>query len=389
MKRLVCLLLILSSFINSLCATGDPISYIYNFLVENHPDFYNSVDEARAKEILSAQIAKPKKSDVDTFFSLQTVASIAHDSHTSAVLTSDLFSLMKIYPVVFDFFGDNLVVAAVSSVYEDCLGKTVEKINGTSIDKIIELSRAVVPHDNDVYLKLQLKNNYLSFEDFLSEIGLGQNELNLSFSDGTTASLESIPWLDFSSTPLSHLRQAYPQTLGADSFYSAYLLEPSGALLINYHACTEMPAYPFSSFVSDVSAVLDEYTIDTVIIDLRYNSGGNSEIINPLADELKKRNLAVYVLIDEGTFSSAVLNAQMLKEELGAILAGRPSGGSASHYGEVRVQEIPDSSFSFSYSTKFFDGGQSGPLQPDILIEKNIDDYIRGTDTDLKALGLI
>ena len=53
------------------------------------------------------------------------------------------------------------------------------------------------------------------------------------------------------------------------------------------------------------------------------------------------------------------------------------------------MQEITYSSFSFSYSTKFFDGGQSGPLQPDILIEKNIDDYIRGTDTDLKALGLI
>lgn len=373
------------------CVPAGEISWLYSFLEDNHPDFFNTVGRSQAEEILKGEMknADEGQSETETFFSLQRIAAIAHDSHTSVNLTAELFSEMKVYPAVFDFFGEDLIVSVVSSDFEDCLGKTVEQINGTGIDEIIELSRSVVPHDNDVYLKLQLKNNYLSFEDFLSQLGIGEGVMRLSFSDGTALTLEPVAWSDFSSCPMAYLRKAYPQTLGAGSYYSAYMLEPSGALLINYHACAEMPDYPFHSFVSDVAAVLDEYSINTVVIDLRYNSGGNSEIINPLADELKKRDLTVYVLIDEGTFSSAVLNAQMLRDELDAVLAGRPSGGSASHFGEVRVQELPDSTFSFSYSTKYFDSGSYGPLQPDILIEKSVDDYISGTDTDLRALGLI
>ena len=151
------------------CVPADEISWLYSFLEDNHPDFFNNVGRSQAEEILKEEMRKAEEgqSETETFFSLQRIAAIAHDSHTSVNLTAELFSEMKVYPAVFDFFGEDLIVSAVSSDFEDCLGKTVEQINGTGIEEIIELSRSVVPHDNDVYLKLQLKNNYLSFEDFL------------------------------------------------------------------------------------------------------------------------------------------------------------------------------------------------------------------------------
>ena len=130
-----------------------------------------------------------------------------------------------------------------------------------------------------------------------------------------------------------------------------------------------------------------------IIIDLRYNGGGNSEIIRPLIDGLKeiKRSddIAIYVLIGEQTFSSAILNAEMLKDQLGAVLAGNPTGGSASHYGEVITDALPYSGIPFQYSTKYFRNKIKGPIIPDIMIEENIDDYVNGIDSALKALGLI
>ena len=138
-----------------------------------------------------------------------------------------------------------------------------------------------------------------------------------------------------------------------------------------------------------VSDLIDENGYSRIVIDLRYNGGGNSEVINPLIDVLRQKDAEVFVLIDEGTFSSAVLNALTLKEELGAVFAGRPSGGSASHYGELKSGTLPYSAMAFSYSTKFFDNGVSGPLMPDILIEKDIDDYRNGIDTDLRVLGFL
>ncbi len=116
-------------------------------------------------------------------------------------------------------------------------------------------------------------------------------------------------------------------------------------------------------------------------------------MIIPLVDLLKgiqiKRGLEVFVLISEGTFSSAILNALTLKEELNAVLVGRPTGGSVSHYGELGFGILPESGLTYHYSTKYFDNGMSGPLVPDILTERNLADYIYGQDGELKHLKLV
>lgn len=394
MKRILILLfcvfllpLPLYSVINS-----EDLVYLYEFLEENHPSFYNSIDESEARAILEEEIAEAEKKQEDEssfFFSLQHIASIPHDSHTSMALTYELFLSEHVFPIVFDFFSDELVVVAIESYSSSFLSKTVDSINGVSVEEIISKACEMIPHDNDVHLKLELKNNYLSFAEFYAAIGIDSDDMRISFSDGTTLTLDKMSYSLFSSIDFAYLRNGYPDTLGMKNYYSAYKLPDSDALLINYHLCAEIPDYPFRDFALDVSHLIDEYEYGKIVIDLRYNSGGNSEVINPLVEVLKEKDVEVFVLIDEGTFSSAVLNALMLKNELDAIFVGRPTGGSASHYGEILSGTLPDSGLGFTYSTKFFDCGISGPLMPDILIEKDIDDYINGVDTDLKALGFL
>ncbi len=97
----------------------------------------------------------------------------------------------------------------------------------------------------------------------------------------------------------------------------------------------------------------------------------------------------MYVLIGEGTFSSAILNAIELKTRLDATLVGRPTGGSVSHYGELESGTLPSSGLGYTWSSKYFDNGFEGPLLPDITVALSLDDYIQGIDTDLLALGLI
>ncbi len=394
MKRILLLLLSVSALLFPLhsAVSSEDLTYLYDFLEKSHPDFYNSLSESEARAILDEEIVKTgmnPEDEVSFFFSLQHIASIPHDSHTGMMLTSDLFYKMSAFPVVFDFFSDDLVVTTIESSHSVFLAGTVESINGVDVDEILRRAAGIIPHDNDVYLKLQLKNNYLSFAQFYSAIGIDADDMTLSFADGTSLTLEKIPYEQFASTSFAYLRQAYPDTLGQGSYYSAYALPDPDTLLINYHACAEMPNFPFRDFVTAVSDLIDENGYIRIVIDLRYNGGGNSEVINPLIDVLKEKDAEVFVLIDEGTFSSAVLNALTLKEELGAVFAGRPSGGSASHYGELKSGTLPYSAMAFSYSTKFFDNGVSGPLMPDILIEKDIDDYRNGIDTDLRVLGFL
>ena len=88
-------------------------------------------------------------------------------------------------------------------------------------------------------------------------------------------------------------------------------------LWIGYYSCAEDPEYPMADFVEDVAAELEAGNYAKVCVDLRYNGGGNSAILEPLIDRLAtlrdKTGLAVYALIGENTFSSAVMNAAQLK----------------------------------------------------------------------------
>ena len=133
--------------------------------------------------------------------------------------------------------------------------------------------------------------------------------------------------------------------------------------------------------------------VSDVVLDLRYNAGGDSSVINPLVDALERiqdeRGLEVYVLIGEDSFSSAILNALTLRERLGAVLVGRPTGGSVSHFGELDSFVLPDTGLTCWYSTKWFDNGEKGPLLPDIYTPRHIEDYRTGRDGALVQLGVV
>ena len=128
------------------------------------------------------------------------------------------------------------------------------------------------------------------------------------------------------------------------------------------------PGIPMADFVENVAAELEAGNYAKVCVDLRYNGGGNSSILEPLIDRLAalrdKTGLAVYALIGENTFSSAVMNAAQLKTRAGATLVGTPTGGSANHYGEIQSFTLEHLPLTVYYSTKYFAMLPADPTAP-------------------------
>ena len=109
-------------------------------------------------------------------------------------------------------------------------------------------------------------------------------------------------------------------------------------LFIQYNACREMPGEPFYTFTEAVLAAVDSIDIDRLVIDLRYNRGGDFSVMAPFIEALAERKEldcfgAAYVLIGRETFSSAVLNAIEIRRKLRATLVGEQTGGKPNHYG--------------------------------------------------------
>jgi hypothetical protein len=153
----------------------------------------------------------------------------------------------------------------------------------------------------------------------------------------------------------------------------------------------------FKDFNKEMFNTIEENAIDKIVVDLRSNTGGNSEILNPFTKSLKsyiKKNsdVKVYTLVGRNTFSSGMFAIYRIKEAVPqAISVGEPTGGALDCFGEVKIMELPNTQIPISYSTKYFEFTKSfkykndgvGTFLPDITIRPTIEDFKSGRDVVL------
>jgi C-terminal processing protease CtpA/Prc len=152
----------------------------------------------------------------------------------------------------------------------------------------------------------------------------------------------------------------------------------------------------FDSALTELRAAVGDGRADTLVFDVRFNSGGASDFGTRFAQQVAgiaalRRPGRVFVIIGRRTFSSAILNAQDFKRLLAARFVGEPTSGTANHYGEVRTFTLPSSHLVVGYSTKYFGepGGRLDPLQPDIPAEMSFAEFNEGVDPVLAAIARI
>jgi C-terminal processing protease CtpA/Prc len=173
-------------------------------------------------------------------------------------------------------------------------------------------------------------------------------------------------------------------------------------LFIQYNQCADQPGHPFGDFVREVFAFSDSNSVRRLVVDLRGNSGGNSEVINPLLHGLQARPSLnakgrLFVLIGPATFSSGEMAAEAFSNHyqswagvpFQATLVGRPTGGKPNCYGEIKSLTLPNSKLQIYYSIKHF---QTQPhadppsLEPDITVPTTMDDLLSGRDPVLERV---
>ena len=388
LSKLIITLLILITFIISplLSNRADEFEFMKEEVEMNHKNFFNTVSKEECEEEykrLSSNI--DGISYTDYYFVLSSFLALSNDSHTS-LEAGDIYSYFMYYPLQLNYVGDKVYVVSGLSDYKDYMGKEVTAINGVNIKVIEEKVSLVVPHDNTVYLKLWL-NNQLNNTSFLSFIDVADSDkapVTLTFSDGKNVSL----------SPTLSQEIDRDDIISAFSSYSPYIYQGyyrameirDDVLLISYNTCSDNPSYPMKNFASDLKKALKEKKYSKIIVDLRYNGGGNSAVLNPVIKLLKKEKCSKYALIGENTFSSAILNALSLKDDADFTLVGTPTGGSINHYGELKSFTLPETGWEVYYSSKYFKLSKKydGSIIPDVYIEKDAESYFSGIDKEVE-----
>lgn len=407
-KRLAALLLTLCLLPPSALAAEvsgesrqEDLDFLCTALREIHPGFDALVDETafsakRAEIEAHLSFVSPETFALD----LQSLTALLGDSHTTTVL-SPVLSSSPLYPFTLGWYDGTWVLLAAPAENKASVGQTVTALNGVPMEEIPHRLSALVSADNPVKLRRQLQQVLMS-QAILRHVGLVDEEetLSLSLSTGEHLPLRALSPDEYASLGAEDMaRLEFPAAPTARQRKTAYLSQPLNeqAYYIQYNTCQEDPEYPMEDFTAQVKAEWLAGDYDRLLIDLRYNGGGSDGVLYPIlmwAAGLVRQGHTVYGLIGEATFSSAIINAVELKE-LGAVLAGSPTSGSADHYGSTRSFVLPNSGIRVNCSRKFIDletlfeagvGLGIESLKPDWTVEQTLSDALAGRDTLVDAI---
>jgi hypothetical protein len=301
------------------------------------------------------------------------------------------------------WFSDGLAVTSATEPYRDALGLRVLSIGALPPERLEAAIAPYLSYEIDGWLHQQ-SQTFMLVEEMLRAAGHVQPDGHVSValegSDGSQRllALKPVPWRD--PAPRISASDARQIPIGVARkdpvrFYRYEILPESRTVYVRYTRCANDPQQPFDTFAHELFAAVDAspQAIDRAVIDLRGNAGGDSRIIKPLLDGLRARKALstrgrLYALVSPGTFSSGLMAAFSLKEDLGAILVGEPPGEKPNSYGEVRQLTLPNSGLVVQYSTKYFTLIKNGDplrLEPDLVVRRSIAHFLAGRDPVLEA----
>jgi hypothetical protein len=110
-------------------------------------------------------------------------------------------------------------------------------------------------------------------------------------------------------------------------------------------AASDAAGGTLAAFAELLPPLVEGQGLERVIVDVRWNGGGDNTTFDPLLAALKDPRIdrpgRLFALIGRHTFSAAGNFVAALERETGAVLVGEPTGGGPNQYGDARPIELP------------------------------------------------
>ncbi len=374
------------------------LAYFAAEFPHRHKDFTRLYPQpAFDDEVAKIKTDLTRLTDAEVTLRIMKLVAGANIDHTYVYLPALKLGFDQ-FPLKFSWFADGLAVTETSADNLEALGARVIRIGPKTPEQLLSELAPYIGHENQAWLRL-MSRPFLAKPPVLERLGAldpdGRITLTLTKKDGEAFRVTVSPSLVIENRMVSMYNalkvppMLYRKKL--NSFYWYEYLPGSQAIYLQYNRCANDPALSLASFASGLLALTDSHTVKRVIIDLRFNGGGDSTVIEPLLKGLKDRaslRSNLRVLIGPATFSSAQFAAFALRRELHALLIGEPTGEKLNGYGEVRLLVLPNSQLTIQYSTKFFrlvKDSDATALEPDIRVSATLAEVLAGRDPVLEA----
>jgi len=374
------------------------LDYLEQWLDYNHIDAWHRIsrDDFHAEiEALEEKLDGMTRTQFE--YEIVRLAALIGDAHTSAALESIYKGYRREISYEVKSFDDGWYIVRTDIDHKECLGWRIDKINGFNREQITEKLKPYISTETESWMQYKLSSSINNW-DILYLCGVVNTEtVTLTLSkDGKTKKVQytAKPHLDIYNltyVTLSTMDGYTEIETGINNEYYRYI-EYDDLLFVQYNVCKNSTTYNMTNFVSKLEVKQAEKNYRNLVIDLRYNTGGSSNVIDPLcefADDFVKSGGNLYVLIGEMTFSSGVW-AVISLSAYNPVFIGKPTGGGINHYGSVDATvRLDNSGVYIGCSTKWFQilaDSEIASGMPDIVAEHTFGDYFNGVDPELAVV---
>jgi hypothetical protein len=376
------------------------------------------------RELAALRDALPGKSDPEVLVGLAKAVALAGNAHTRLHLLRDRADVRR-FPIRLWWFADGLYVIRAAPGHAGLLGCRVEAIAERPVDTVGAL---VAP----------LFAGNASWRSYMSVYSLTSPEILEGL--GVVRGLESVPWsfrcdgrpVEAHLAPLPVSREEASEEAWRDlspahsgpggpwvtalrgpqarlplylrhpgRYYWVERLRSRRALYVQYNRAQNMPGgRRLLAFADEVVAEARGGRLETVVVDLRFNTGGDLTAGRRLMERIRDLAAAaradVAVITGRATFSAGLFHAAQWRQ-WGATLVGEPPGDDLDFWAEGGTIVLPNSRLTLRYSDAFhaystraypdvkaYMDLDVADLDPDRLVVPTWRDYIDGRDPALE-----
>ena len=218
--------------------------------------------------------------DMDFKVCLAKLAASLGDGHTSVPFW---MTFNKVFPVRFAFNNNSAIVDVSHEDNKEILGKEIKRINGKSVKQILHMAHPLVSADNNAQFENTVKE-YLMFADFWPLLGISNEVMHLDFTDGSSADITAV---DRQNLKISQRQQNSSGRITSkrNTLFDYTIYEEESICYLQFNQFADRLTHPqytqlarFDEFTRDMMAEIKAKGIKTLVVDLQYNSGGNSQL---------------------------------------------------------------------------------------------------------------
>lgn len=253
------------------------------------------------------------------------------DSHTMVRKNDNTW-----FPIRFKVLNNNVYINRCFD--EKKLKKIIKKINGVDINVIINEIANCTSYGTNGWLLSNIEGKLCSKNDILSLPCMNSKDSKIVYE------LENDEKISFDINEKYELETIYPKK--EIEQYNVI----DDMLVFKYPSCKEN----YKPDINKIEEIIIGSDIKKFILDLRSNSGGNSNIIRPLIEYLSNKDLELFTLVDRGVFSSGRFAAIDMKR-IGSKIVGEEIGTPINCFGCVSGKGItPNSNIHFNFARVYW-----------------------------------